>query len=208
MDKNSDLVGVYHDLCGHCQAVLLPSCKDSLFIKFQKLDRVAELCKEGAPTHCAVSEIINTTVEHKVTTASTIGGRLTEPDGFDSVSPTLEIWFDTSLRTGGKVSWDTQEFKPSKQSSNEIVIPTLRTGSSPRNFHYTVLKKTDGQCISHNGAIPAEVSERLTTSTKTISAEYRIQYWITSDKMSLTPRITAGTTKVKSGANNHIVSAQ
>ncbi|TGZ71586.1 hypothetical protein CRM22_002557 [Opisthorchis felineus] len=208
VDESSDLVGVYHDLCGHCQAVLLPSCEDSLFRKFRKLDSVAKLCENEAPTHCAVSEIININVEQKITTASTIGVRLTEPDGFDSVSPTLEIWFDKSLRIGGKVSWDTTKFKPSKQTSNEIVIPIQRTGNSRLNLHYTSLKQTDGQCIPHNGIISAAVSESLTTSSKIISTEDRIQYWITSEKMAHTPRITAGTTKVKLGANNHIVSAQ
>ncbi|GAA51387.1 hypothetical protein CSKR_106025 [Clonorchis sinensis] len=208
VDENSDFVGVYHDLCGHCQAVLLPSCEDSLVRKFQKLESVAKFCEKEAPTHCAVSEIINITTEHKISTISTIGVRLTEPDGFDSVSPTLEVWLDTSLRTGGKVSWDTKKFRPSKQTSKEIVIPINRTGNSRLNLHYTVLKQTDGQCIPHKGIVSAAVSEILTTSTKSISTEDRIQYWITSEKMAHTPRITAGTIKVKLDANNHIVSAE
>ncbi|OON14055.1 hypothetical protein X801_10157 [Opisthorchis viverrini] len=70
------------------------------------------------------------------------------------------------------------------------------------------LKQQDGQCIPPESVTSTEITEQLTESTKIISTEDRVQYWITSDKMAYTPQITAGTTKVISGANARISSAE
>ncbi|OON14056.1 toxin-antitoxin system, toxin component, RelE domain protein [Opisthorchis viverrini] len=46
IDAADDVVGVYHDTCGNCEAVLLPSCEDNVKEKFLKYSAFLNILPE------------------------------------------------------------------------------------------------------------------------------------------------------------------
>ncbi|TGZ72657.1 hypothetical protein CRM22_001958 [Opisthorchis felineus] len=215
LDSASDVVGVYHDTCGNCEAVLLPSCEENVKEEFLKVAEVVRFCRLGLPTRCAVGSVASSATYTNTyfgaftrSTTTTAELQVTEPDGFDHISPNLDIWFSSSLRTSAGFPWDISKFKLSKSTSNQIEISINGTEDIEYKLHYRSLKQQDGRCILPKSVTSTKITEELTALTKIFSTEDRIQYWITSEKMAYTPRITAGTTKVKSSANTRISSVE
>ncbi|KER30135.1 hypothetical protein T265_03396 [Opisthorchis viverrini] len=127
IDAADDVVGVYHDTCGNCEAVLLPSCEDNVKEKFLKVENVVRFCRFKSPTLCAVGSVVSsnvfthtdmgTTTKHTTTTANL---KLAEPD--DPLNPALTMSPQLMMK---RLPSNCQARRTDQQPNNAPELPTF-----------------------------------------------------------------------------------